>query len=402
MAKRKRTYSRKAPTKKRRTGKPKMNRNKPAQMSKLAAKMRNFSDFPIRQNSLAQFGMNDAAVIRTTDAGEVIVRHREYIKDILPTEDFTVQANLAINPGMEQLFPWLSGVASNFENYDIKGLAFEFKSLSSDAVLSASASTALGTVSMATQYNVLEDAFTNKRQLLNYQYANSAKPSISFVHPVECKRNPLDLLWVRTNNTDLGTSDRRLYDLGDFVLATEGCQGAAAGGSIGELWATIEVVFSKSKLRNIGDTDVFRFGTDVTGAVPFGTAITEGVKNNLGGTIDGTLYTFPEGAVGNYQATYWVVGGSVTLNYTGLEATNTTDLNVYGLSVPDDSKGAPVTGVASTSVMCTLFFALDPNTGQTTLGMTATTLPSSVSSDGAQLTVTRISDSIDIDPYVSG
>jgi hypothetical protein len=40
------------------------------------------------------------------------------------------------------MFPWLSNIAQNFESYKLRGLVFEFKSMSGDALTSTN--TALG------------------------------------------------------------------------------------------------------------------------------------------------------------------------------------------------------------------------------------------------------------------
>lgn len=47
-----------------------------------------------------------------------------------------------LNPGQKSLFPWLAGIASNFESYKFHGLVFEYKSMSADALNSTN--TALG------------------------------------------------------------------------------------------------------------------------------------------------------------------------------------------------------------------------------------------------------------------
>lgn len=135
----------------------------------------------------------------------------------------------------------------------MRGLVFEFKTMSSDAVLSSGASSALGTVIFATQYNALDKPFEDKRTMENYEFANSTKPSESMLHPVECKRSqtPVDLLYVRTEEL-VSTGDLRMYDLGNFSFAVQGCQNAAPGQVIGELWCSFEVEFFKPKLLPLG------------------------------------------------------------------------------------------------------------------------------------------------------
>jgi len=204
---------------------------------KLFKMVTGFGDYKVENNTLV--GGNVPNVQNTP--GGFIVRHREYITDIYAASIFT-NTVFSINPGLSGVFPWLATVASSFEEYSFRGLIFEYKSMSADNVLSTTTtSTALGTVIMATQYNSLSNNFIDKRTMENYEFANSSKPSLAFVHPIECKAN-LDAnthLYVRTGATFLG--DQRLYDIGDFQIAVQGM--AFTGGVIGELWATYEIEF---------------------------------------------------------------------------------------------------------------------------------------------------------------
>lgn len=217
---------------------------------KMFREITGWGDYTIQGNSLMNGGMSPPQILNSIDNGGYIVRHREFLGDIYATTDFTVQ-NYEINPGVST-FPWLSNVAGSFEEYKFRGLIFEFKSTSSDSVLSSAASTSLGSVVMATDYNVLNPNFLTKVAMENYEFANSAKPSMSFYHPVECKQSqtPVSLLFVR-NGPVPTNGDARLYDLGNFQIATVGMQ--APGGILGELWATYEIELYKPKYNN-GET----------------------------------------------------------------------------------------------------------------------------------------------------
>lgn len=190
-------------------------------------------------------GMSPPMITNSMKTGAIIVRHREYIGDIISSTVF-LNRNFPINPGMVGTFPWLAQIANAFEQYRFRGLIFEFKSLSADALISASTNIGQGTVIMATQYNALSPGFSTKIEMENYEYANSCKPSCSFMHPVECAlyQTPNTPLYVR-NGPIPPNADERLYDLGNFNLATQGLP--SASGSIGELWATFEIEFFKPK-----------------------------------------------------------------------------------------------------------------------------------------------------------
>ncbi|WAE43139.1 MAG: capsid protein [Cressdnaviricota sp.] len=174
----------------------------------------------------------------------VTITHTEYVRDIFPSAGFALQIDEAYNPGLQVLTPFLGLIGCNFEEYTQRKLGFHFRSQSSDSVLSTNSSTALGSVMMAFQYNVLSPAFTSKKDLLNCANTVSTKPSLSKSLWFNCRGSPFKKLWVRTPTLNTTQNfDRRLYDLCDFTLAVEGCQGTA--GSIGELWCTTSVTFSK-------------------------------------------------------------------------------------------------------------------------------------------------------------
>ena len=78
------------------------------------------------------------------DGKEFVIRHREYITDIYSgvagspgapaPSPFKIQS-FSLNPGMIETYPWLSNVAGRFEEYNIEGMLFEYKSMYSDAAV---------------------------------------------------------------------------------------------------------------------------------------------------------------------------------------------------------------------------------------------------------------------------
>lgn len=197
--------------------------------------------YDVKRNSLVKAMATDPPVVSNT-AGGTRIQHREYIKDISGSIAFTNQS-FAVNPGVAATFPWLSGVASSFEEYRMHGILFEFKSTSADALNSTN--TALGTVILATEYNPLHVPFASKREMENYVYSSPTKPSESVLHPVECARDVsvLDELFIR--NTPVTGADLRFSDIGNFQISTTGMQAAAV---IGELWVTYDVELLKPKV----------------------------------------------------------------------------------------------------------------------------------------------------------
>jgi hypothetical protein len=273
-----------------------------------------FGDYKVQSNTLMTGGLDPPTVVNSIDQGGVIVRHREYLQDISATIAFTIN-NFSLNPGIVSTFPWLSSIAQHFEQYRFRGVLFEFKTLSSDTVLSSATSSALGSVIMATQYNALSPAFPDKFTMENYEFANSSKPSNSFIHPVECQRGQTSIseLYVRGEAAP-ANSDIRLYDMGVFSIATVGMQ--AASGVAGELWVTYELELYKPKISNPINLSVpfdhFRMTASGTNTNPFLNNVAS-TFNTLGGVLTGHIYTFPANVSDGVYILVWVVTGSSTL-----------------------------------------------------------------------------------------
>ena len=215
-----------------------------------------FGDYTVDKNSLLEETNGPPMVVNSGKA--FTVRHREYIGEVYSGPSLAPGSSVTafdikayqIQPGDRKSFPWLAPLAENFEQYRIDGMVYEYKSMYSDAVVSAATNGALGTVILATEYNSGAATFTSKQKMENYEFAQSAKPSLSILHPIECARdqNVLSELYVR-NESVSGLQDIRMYDFGKFQIATQGL--ASTNLLLGELWVTYEITFMKPKLRDV-------------------------------------------------------------------------------------------------------------------------------------------------------
>lgn len=196
-------------------------------------------DYKINENTLV-VGNNIPSF--STNGDDVIIRHRELVKDVVGSVAFTNTGYL-INPGNTILFPWLSKIAALFQEYKFHGLVFEYKSTSGSAI--ASTNNALGAVIMATDYDSMDSIYTTKRSMENTEFATSGTTMDSFIHPIECdsSRNVLGKQYVSTSSTiTLAQDDPRFYYQGIFQFATGGQQAAV---TIGELWVSYQVRLSR-------------------------------------------------------------------------------------------------------------------------------------------------------------
>lgn len=272
-----------------------------------------YGDYKVKYNTIAN-GDQVPMLSNSGNARSVMISHREYIADVISSSTagaFNI-STYAIQPALLSSFPWLGNVAESFEQYRIHGMVYEFKTMSADALNSTN--TALGQVIMATQYDVNADAFVNKQQMENYEFGMSCKPSVSMMHPIECAPGdtPVQVLYTRSGDA---SGDYRLYDWGNFSIATNGCQGTSV--NLGELWVTYQIEFLKPRLSGSVDLhDHWQLAGDVTSAAPFGTGQTYMDGSDLGAVLDnkaGTI-TFPRGYTGNVMIVHTTVGAGTALN----------------------------------------------------------------------------------------
>lgn len=288
------------------------------------------------------------------------IRHREYITDVVSGDagSFNIQV-FTINPGLSGTFPWLASVGNQYEEYKIRGMIFEFKTMSADALNSTN--TALGQVIMATQYNVLSQPFINKQQMENYEFAGSTKPSMSLIHPVECEphETPLTELFIRANNQSTTGSDARIYDFGKFYIATNGLQ--AANVNLGELWVSYDIEFFKPKLGNVAQVaDHYRLGAgcQVFGGHYFNVfddVITATTSSNFETIVNANSISIPESFTGQVYISYFLTGNSVA-NITAVTATcsgNATLLKVWNDNTTSQSF-VPSTGSFQYAIQITV------------------------------------------------
>lgn len=211
-------------------------------------------EFPIVKNAVLEAG--DPPKV-WNGGKDNIVRHREYIQDIYSgvagstgnaaPSPFKVDS-FSINPAVVRTFPWLSNIAARYEQWEIEGMLFEYKSMFSDAAVQVGGS--LGTVIMATEYNAALPPFASKIVMENYEYAQSDKPSRSMIHPIECSGHlsPLKELWVRAPGQIISGQDIKTYDFGNFQIASQGIPVTGQAAPLGELWVTYQIRLIKPKI----------------------------------------------------------------------------------------------------------------------------------------------------------
>jgi len=233
------------------------------------------------------------------------VCHREYLGDVFAgpnANEFDVNY-FDINPANYRIAPWLSNLATQFQEYKIKGMAFYFNSTTSNAIVAGSVgdSNNIGTVIMASSYNTgIENPFPDKATMENTQYTQSSILSNNMAHFVECdpRLSPYKSWYIRTGPVPSGQAIQ-LYDYAKFAIATVS---PYPGSNLGELWVTYDVELTKPILRHganvlsdsfwCNDPTVAHSGYDLVGN---GTVIYDpenSIQGTFGPDLESPYHTF--------------------------------------------------------------------------------------------------------------
>jgi hypothetical protein len=308
---------------------------------KAIATIAGMGDYTVKENTLFNGAVSQASPpsFKNSSSGPgcTSIVHREYLADVSSVGSAFNVTQYTISPLNAGTFPWLSAIAQNFEQFKILGMVFEFKTTSATAV--SSTNTALGSVIMATQYNINEPPFISKLQMDQYEYAVATNPSISAIHPVECAPRDgfANLLYTYTSSA----GDPRLSTFGNFFIATVGQQAAS---DIGELWVSYHVELYKPRLFasvsevNLSGAAIWT-GSSTYSAANWMNATLSGAAGGL--TTYGNLsltfpisnpngFNLPVGTVGDFLVTCSV---NFTTNGAGFYITNAPSVYVNGVNV---------------------------------------------------------------------
>jgi len=348
-----------------------------------------FGDYTIRQNSLMTGDVDMGTPIPSFGDLQqgTVIRHREFVKDIaIPSAPatFTLES-FVVNPGNATLFPWLSGIARQYQEYRLRGCVIQFISTADGG--STATTLGLGSLIMASDYNPGDFSYANKQQMEASQYCISSRPTQSLIHPLECDpsitRSPIK--YVRNGDTLPTGTVASDYDHCNFEIATVGLP-TGSSGNIGELWVTYDIELLKPQHSISGYYfDKFNLGASISASNylsnVIGTAETPQAGSTIGGTITTSTYTFPTNAPGGiYYAVYCVHGASTTLtNAMGATySSNLTAIAHFNQVGTDTSTFNVTAGAVALKQIHVLAVRLTPTTSAATILLTTGTLPGTI------------------------
>lgn len=173
----------------------------------------------------------------------IVVQFEELVGNVYGSQNF-VSKKYQVNPGLSGTFPWLSNQAVCYQQYELQGAIFQFRSFLGDDAANGQ----IGQVGLASDYNASDTPYQNWVSAMDSDFSNSAKASESFLHPLECAASETteEIKYVRAEGVQQG--DLRWTDHCSTQVLTQGFPAAMEGKICGELWVSYSVRFLKPNM----------------------------------------------------------------------------------------------------------------------------------------------------------
>jgi hypothetical protein len=248
----------------------------------------------------AAYGSSTKVTKPSFGAKKTVVRHSEYVGDVVGSVAFAIQMTLNCNVGLPNSFPWLSQIASAYEKFCIKNIRYRFETESPTSFT--------GCILLSPEYNPQDAIPVSKMEI--FQNENTAKSvpwrGVSCPIPTKYLKVYNDY-FVRSGALTTG-QDLKTYDPLVMYICT---QGQAGTNMIGEIWVDYEIEL----INPVGNMNL-------TGFVGYSTSSDDGYPmtgftgvGNIGMTIQpdtGNLVVSPVVIGQEYLITVTIYGSSLT------------------------------------------------------------------------------------------
>jgi hypothetical protein len=210
--------------------------------------------------------------ISSTPDGVIVFKHTEYVADLNGSADFDSRT-LALNPGNEDVFPYLSNIAVSFEYYKFRKLRLRYEP-------SCSTSTS-GVVMLCIDYDASDSAPLGKTSFMMNQNATRCSSWSRSTMDLVAKANGAQVKRFVLNDLPPPNTDVKMYNLGNLFIATQGSTGVP----IGEIYVDYEVELSVPQGATTHDvTAELVVSADATPASPWESAQVK--QNNRSPILD--------------------------------------------------------------------------------------------------------------------
>lgn len=320
-------------------------------------------DYQVTRNSIVSAARASSSIPMMHNTGQsVVVRHKDYLGQILSSKAFTVQQAYTLNPGQLNTFPWLCNIARRFQEYTFKGVVFHYVPTSG----SISTTQALGSVMLQTTYRSTDTPPTSKTEMMNEYWSCETVPFEPLAHPIECdpKENPFNVQYVRSGDVAAGET-KLIYDLGTTYIATSGQ--STDGTVLGDLYVTYEVELRKPVISSNVTSSALVAARGWSGTILTFNMFGGTLSSSSGGlpcSFNMNTITFPIGTYGTMYITLALLadgaGFSGALNTSAAPILTNCNLVSY---INNPSTGLEVIGqsCATSTVVTALYFHIAVN-----------------------------------------
>jgi len=286
------------------------------------------------------------------------VVHREFIANVTGTTAFAIAAGntFAVNPGLAASFPWLSGIAQNWEAYRFRKLRLCY--------YTRTGSNVPGSVIMAHDPDASDAAPVSEQIMTTYKAVEEDAPWKDICLDVpQVNLHEMNVRKFVRSTALSANQDIKLYDAGSFFVGT--VDGTAV--SWGKLWVKYDIDLYTPQLPPAGIAGgngmLVPGGAPIAAATPFGSTPVSSGQFALAATATNVV-SFSGLTIGAaYDIRCYVVGTVITAVSTGTAVGGT-------LSLQRNSS----LNAAATNGMCSALFTATATSGSFVLTVTATTV----------------------------
>jgi hypothetical protein len=204
------------------------------------------SDSPTVNTLVQPLSSQHVAMMHCDEEGTCRITRREFVT-FVSVQDIFGSNVIYIQPGFSKNFPWLSGIANNWQQWSVQGLAYEYIPTSGLAVSSTNA--ALGQIIMSFAYEVTspgEWPIASPLRQLNMNGAVSCSPAATAVCYLECDpaMNNQSTYFLQGALAPTSTYSNQNYFPAALILTTGGAQNPTEF-QCGQLWVTYDIILKQ-------------------------------------------------------------------------------------------------------------------------------------------------------------
>jgi len=204
--------------------------------------LRKSENAPVAYNTTISSYRNNQPTILTRGA-VTVVSNMEFFGTYSSTATTFNATSYACNPGVPDMFPWLSGIANQYEKYRFRKLVFHY--------ITRAATTAVGNVAIAFDYDAMDPIPGDFLTLASYK-----DKSIGCVWKdatiVLNLRDDLALARYVRSTVPAGNYDLKTYDIGQLIVGADGVSAAIMG--VMGVEYTVELITPQSQQTLAGCT----------------------------------------------------------------------------------------------------------------------------------------------------